>query len=419
MLRPYKRAAEEIYRRLGHDDLHDGFAPAGARDRSGLRVGVAAAANERRIADAPRMLAAGPAGGSARHQAAVNVPCDRADRALLVYVEFGKVTGGPDASRPGRALALNDQFFGRAQRQALLRSELLGSGADQHHVLARFEHLARQANGVADALDRGDRAGAERGAVHDHGVELDAILMDGAELKAGAVAAVERVRNPIRLARKVLESCEHMMLVGAGAEQFAVEQGIPLCAPEELVIERERSAWQRCREGDHSAEFHLSHEHGTVGAVARDLNGRLVAGTSTGGTCCKRPGRVGDSPLVGCGCYADAEAGAVSCTGWGEAIMKIVMAKTAVDLLRPPLVGAQHAAPVSSASHSSRATSGETARLSPQAAAEACVRLLLDRAHGRGGLILLDRDGRPGFAFNTSRMAYAYMSADSSVVVAP
>ncbi len=253
-------------------------------------------------------------------------------------------------------------------------------------------------------------------------VELDAIIMDGAELKAGAVAAVERVRNPIRLARKVLESCEHMMLVGAGAEQFAVEQGIPLCAPEELVIERERSAWQRCREGCHSAEFHLSHGHGTVGAVARGLDGRLVAGTSTGGTCCKHPGRVGDSPLVGCGCYADAEAGAVSCTGWGEAIMKIVMAKTAVDLLRPPLVGAQHAAPVSA-----RAASGETAPLSlqaaaplsPQAAAEACVRLLLDRAHGRGGLILLDRDGRPGVAFNTPRMAYAYLAADGRLITAP
>ncbi len=236
----------------------------------------------------------------------------------------------------------------------------------------------------------------------DGRVELDAIVMDGASLKAGAVAAVERIRNPIRLARKVLESCEHMMLVGAGAEQFALEQGLPLCAPEELVTERERSAWRRCREGRHSAEFHLSHQHGTVGAVARDLQGSLVAGTSTGGTCCKRPGRVGDSPLVGCGCYADAEAGAVSCTGWGEAIMKIVMAKTAVDLLRPAVAGARHTVPAS-----------------PHDAAETCVRLLAERAQGRGGLILLDRDGRPGVAFNTPRMAYAYMSADLSIVAAP
>jgi beta-aspartyl-peptidase (threonine type) len=233
-------------------------------------------------------------------------------------------------------------------------------------------------------------------------VELDAIVMDGANLKAGAVAVVGRVRNPIRLARKVLESCEHMMLVGAGAEQFAVEQGLSLCDPQELVVERERAAWRRCSKGAHSWEHHLGHEGGTVGAVALDEQGSLIAGTSTGGTCCKRPGRVGDSPLVGCGCYADSLAGGVSCTGWGEAIMKIVMAKTAAEHLR----------------HAASADPAQQA-VAPQAAANACVRLLAERVQGRGGLILLDRDGRPGVAFNTSRMAYAYMSSDLSVVAAP
>ena len=253
-------------------------------------------------------------------------------------------------------------------------------------------------------------------------VELDAIIMEGAGLQAGAVAAVARIRNPIRLARKVLEACEHMMLVGAGAEQFAVEQGLPLCAPEELVTERERTAWRRCSAGSHSSEFHLSHGHGTVGAVALDRQGGLAAGTSTGGICCKRPGRVGDSPLVGCGCYADAEVGAVSCTGLGEAIMKIVMAKTAVDLLRGPLVVAQapsQAEPGNALPHSSTARSGELVHLSPQQAAESCVQLLVQRAKGSGGLILLDREGRPGVAFNTPRMAYAYMSADRSPVASP
>lgn len=227
----------------------------------------------------------------------------------------------------------------------------------------------------------------------DGRVQLDAILMDGTSLKAGAVAAVERIRNPIRLARRVLESSEHMMLAGAGAEQFAVENGLALCSRGDLILERERTAWRRCSEDAHLAEFHFGHQQGTVGAVAMDAHGKLAAGTSTGGTCCKFPGRVGDSPLIGCGCYADAEAGAVSCTGWGEAIMKIVMAKGAVDFLR----------------------SGRSVK----DAANAAVSQLAERAHGTGGLILLDREGRAGFAFSTPRMACGYVASDGAFVIAP
>jgi beta-aspartyl-peptidase (threonine type) len=227
----------------------------------------------------------------------------------------------------------------------------------------------------------------------DGRVQLDAILMDGASLKSGAVAAVERIRNPIRLARKILESSEHMMLAAAGAELFAKENGTALCDPSELIVERERAAWQRCRAGGHNSAFHFDRQQGTVGAVARDSRGHLAAGTSTGGTCCKFPGRVGDSPLIGCGCYADSEAGAISCTGHGEAIMKILMAKTAAEFL----------------------CAGSSAEL----AANECIGLLERRVHSTGGLILLDRHGHPAASFNTPRMAYGYIQPDCSFFVYP
>jgi L-asparaginase / beta-aspartyl-peptidase len=222
-------------------------------------------------------------------------------------------------------------------------------------------------------------------------VECDAIVMDAATLKAGAVAGLRRIKNPIRGARAVLEKCSHMMLVSQGAEQFALDHGIPLCDPEELVSPAEREAWERCRKGSHEAEHHRGHEQGTVGAVAVDKDGRLYAATSTGGTCCKLPGRVGDSPLIGCGCYADHETGGVSSTGYGEAIMKVVLAKTACDFLRP-------------------------AGSNPTRAAQAAVQLLVRRGNGTGGLILLDKQGNPGFAFNTPRMAYGIANPDAGYI---
>jgi L-asparaginase / beta-aspartyl-peptidase len=140
--------------------------------------------------------------------------------------------------------------------------------------------------------------------------------------------------------------------------------------------------------------------------VAIDRNGNLFAGTSTGGTCCKLPGRVGDSPLIGCGCYADAEAGGVSCTGYGEAIMKIVMAKTAVEFLRRSEICVNTPSGVS--------CGGPSAQL----AAREAVHLLGKRTHATGGLILLDCEGNPGFAFNTPRMAYGYVALDGNFVAA-
>jgi L-asparaginase / beta-aspartyl-peptidase len=239
----------------------------------------------------------------------------------------------------------------------------------------------------------------------DGKVECDAIVMDGATLRAGAAAALQRIRNPIRLARKILETCPHMMLVADGAERYAKDNGMPLCDNKELISPAEWNAWARCKKDRHAAEHHRGHEQGTVGAVAIDSKGALFAATSTGGTCCKLPGRIGDSPLIGCGCYADSEAGGVSSTGYGEAIMKVVMAKSAVDRLRG---GAASSRGEQAAKD---ATSNRAMEVSKETIAE-----LARRTGATAGLILLDRDGNPGFAFNTPRMAYGYVGADGGFV---
>jgi beta-aspartyl-peptidase (threonine type) len=206
--------------------------------------------------------------------------------------------------------------------------------------------------------------------------QLDAIIMDGSSLKSGAVAAVERFRNPIQLARRVLTESEHAFLVAAGAEQFAIERGMQPCAPKDLITPFEYERWR--------SAAGLGSSGGTVGAVARDRAGNLAAATSTGGTFLKHPGRVGDSPLIGCGCYADNESAAVSCTGHGESIMKVVMAKAAADFI--------------------------AAGLNAQAAAEAAVKVLSRRTTGAGGLIIVDRTGRLGASFSTPHMTWAGVS---------
>ena len=240
----------------------------------------------------------------------------------------------------------------------------------------------------------------------DGRVECDAIIMNGVTLRSGAASTLQHVKNPVRVARAILEKCRHMMLVAEGAERFAKEQGIALCNPEDLISEAEREAWMKCKEDKHAAEHHRGHEQGTVGAVAIDQNGNMFAATSTGGTCCKLPGRVGDSPLIGCGCYADSEVGGVSCTGYGEAIMKVVMAKTAVDLLRQSSICVD--------SPGGAPCDASTAKL----AARQAVHLLAKRTYGTAGLILLDRYGNPGLSFNTPRMACGYVALDGNFVTA-
>ena len=224
----------------------------------------------------------------------------------------------------------------------------------------------------------------------DGHVQLDALMMDGATLRAGGVGCVERIRNPIRAARKVLDESPHVYLVAVGAELFAEAHGIRLCANHELIIERERKRLAEAQAKKVAGlpdKTFAGSSHDTVGAVAVDGRGNVAAGTSTGGTLNKTPGRVGDSSLIGCGCYADNASAAVSCTGWGEPIMKLVLGKWACDRV---------------AAHST-----------PKQAAEAAMDLLLTRLDGHGGMIIVDAAGRFGIAHNTPRMAWAFKTDEN------
>src|SRR5439155_11631562 len=217
----------------------------------------------------------------------------------------------------------------------------------------------------------------------DGKVQLDALIMDGATLRAGGVGCVEHLRNPVRAAGKILSESPHVYFVGEGAERFAAEHGISLCQNEDLIIPREIERLRQYQATQHGDDlFAPTISHDTVGAVALDRDGNIAAATSTGGTLNKAPGRLGDSSLIGCGCYANNESAAVSTTGWGEPIMKLVLAKWTAD----------------------RIAAGNL----PEWSAQEAMNYLKQRVNGHGGIIVLDPRGHIGIAHNTPRMAWAY-----------
>jgi beta-aspartyl-peptidase (threonine type) len=225
---------------------------------------------------------------------------------------------------------------------------------------------------------------------HDGRNELDAAIMDGNSLRAGAVAGVQRVKNPILLARAVLEKSQHVMLIGGGAEAFAREVGITLVEPSYF---RTESRWQQLqkalkedRDGRPHADVETAKHFGTVGAVALDVKGHLAAGTSTGGMTDKRWGRVGDSPIIGAGTYANADC-AVSGTGWGEFYIRTVAAHAIcmrVSLMHVPL---------------------------ERAAAEV-INQEIPALGGNGGAIALDARGHIAMPFNTDGMYRGWIGGD-------
>lgn len=228
-------------------------------------------------------------------------------------------------------------------------------------------------------------------------VEMDASVMDGRTLDAGAVAGVQRIRNPIRLARHVLTS-PFTFLIGPGAEAFAQQAGIPLVENADLRTREQLALWEECRRNPPPSKLAQyvppspDHFGDTVGCVAVDAYGAIAAGTSTGGTRFKPAGRVGDSPIIGAGVYADNLLGGASATGWGEAITRVVLSKYALD--------------------------GLASCQNPDEAARLAVEYLARRVGGTGGIILADTSGRVGFSYNTQRMACAHMREGMNQVTA-
>ncbi len=216
-------------------------------------------------------------------------------------------------------------------------------------------------------------------------VELDAIVMEGGSLRSGAVAALQHMRNPIRVARKVLEDTSVSLFAGEGALRFAVEMGFEQCTERDLLVGRQLEDYREfVRTGVLRTREFFEGGCDTVGACAIDTEGRVASATSTGGIPRKPAGRVGDSPLVGCGAYADDQVGAASATGWGERIMAVLLAKTAVDALRR-----LHGDP-----------------------AEACreaVAAMKSRVDGLGGIVMIDSRGTVGYHHNTPRMAFGFI----------
>jgi len=283
-----------------------------------------------------------------------------------------------------------------------------------NHALAAGWRVLERGGAALDAVEEAvvimeddETFDAGRGSFlnRDGGVQLDALIMDGATLRAGGVGCVQRLRNPVRAARKVLSESPHVYFVGEGAETFAAERGMALCENKDLIIPREverlrkyqAQAAQRKSDTSNSSmrdssktgndlfapdSDDMTISHDTVGAVALDRDGNIAAATSTGGTLNKAPGRLGDSSLIGCGCYANNESAAVSTTGWGEPIMKLVLAKWTAD----------------------RIQAGNL----PEWSAQEAMNYLKQRLNGHGGIIVLNPQGHIGIAHNTPRMAWAY-----------
>ena len=228
-------------------------------------------------------------------------------------------------------------------------------------------------------------------------IEMDAFIMDGKDLRFGAVTGVHNISNPVSLARMVMEKTQHVMLAGKGADDFAREEGVPEVSTEELRSEEMRNSWEVSETYKGVVDDEMNNPlrvdqpketgHETVGAVAFDVQGNLAAATSTGGITLKRAGRVGDSPLVGSGGYCNNLIGGISTTGHGESIARVVLAQRALSLI-------------------------EFCGLAPQKALELALDYMKKNTGGRGGMIMIGKKGEIAKSFTTLRMAWASVNQE-------
>jgi len=297
--------------------------------------------------------------------------------AIIVHGGAGDWNLSPDNDRLIKAVDACRQAAQHAQ-------QLLMQGASALDAVEAAVRLLED----CPILDAGrgsylNRAGA---------VEMDAMIMNGNTLEMGAVGAIQCVRHPISLARRIMNDCEHTFLVAGGADAFAEEIGFPRCEVTDLLAGEQLEKFRRlAQDGNADGAGILNEEQamGTVGAVARDSSGNLAVATSTGGTRNKRPGRIGDSPLVGSGAYADNWTAAASATGHGEALMKIVISRRVCEFV--------------------------AAGLPARDACHAAIRVLAERVQGHGGIIAVDARGNIGHAYNTAAMPYAFALGDGPV----
>lgn len=262
-----------------------------------------------------------------------------------------------------------DPAFGREELRRGIRDAVSAGWA----VLRDGGGAVDAVEAAVCAMEDNPRFNAGRGSVltSEGTVEMDASIMEGDSLKNGAVACVTNMRHPISLARRILDNERYSLFVGEGAMARARALGMPLCDAEELITDVQRRRLE-------------SPIGGTVGAVALDRRGLIAAATSTGGMTGKPPGRVGDSPLIGCGTYAESTSGGVSCTGEGEAIIRVVLARRTIEILRMAA--------------------------DPMHACQVAMDILLEEGRGGGGLICIDWKGRLGWAHSTPLMPVGYMS---------